>query len=456
MKQICLALLLCLLPIPSFAAAVTSLGETWNTTAGNKTVTATPAVNDLIVVIHGISNWASGDDSVITDDQGGTYAKFGTATAPLSTGGGTVGALWVSVRNQLVSSAVSTIYTATNTGDTGGGLTVLKVTSMTRTGVNAVLQNIGESTQTENPPSVAFAAATNTNNPIIVAVFGEDNPAALTAPTSFTERTDTGWATPTSGIEVATVDSGQTGTSYAWSGGALTDHNEVGIELNSDSTPQVFFDTFDSVSAGSNTTISGSITVNAGHSNGAVVLALYHGDAATASSITCNVGGSSATAVSGADSGSNTGRVLLFVRAIGTSSGATSYDCSWTTSVSSILTAVSVYNVAQGTPMTNGVNKGKDNGTPTLGITSTSNGMTISAVVDISGAIPVSTNQTLIDTDQAPASALGSGVDRATGTGSSITHTWTLTGANNNAMAGANLVLATAGVTRNSNFIFAR
>ena len=56
MKQICLALLLCLLPIPSFAAAVTSLGETWNTTAGNKTVTATPAVNDLIVVIHGISN----------------------------------------------------------------------------------------------------------------------------------------------------------------------------------------------------------------------------------------------------------------------------------------------------------------------------------------------------------------------------------------------------------------
>ena len=45
-------------------ATGTDAGGTWNTTAGNKTVIATPASNDLIVVVHGMSGWASADDSV--------------------------------------------------------------------------------------------------------------------------------------------------------------------------------------------------------------------------------------------------------------------------------------------------------------------------------------------------------------------------------------------------------
>lgn len=238
--RLALAFLLALLAGPAWAATGTDAGGTWNTTAGNKTVVATPAVSDLIVVVHGISTWASGDDSVITDNNAdglGTYTKFGTATAPLSTGGGTGGALWISVRNALVGSATSTTFTATNTGDTGGGLTVIRFSGMTRTGASAVRQNIGESTQTENPPQITFGAATLTANPIVLAVFGEDNPAAVTQPTGFTEADDTGWATPVSGIEVAWDDSGNTASNYAWSGGALTDHNEVGVELDTSTPP---------------------------------------------------------------------------------------------------------------------------------------------------------------------------------------------------------------------------
>lgn len=216
-------------------ATVSELGETWNTTAGAKTVTATPAVDDLIVVVHGMSDRVGGDTSVITDDQGGVYTQIGAN--PLSSGGGTAGALWISIRNSLVTAAVSTIYTCTNVGDTGGGLTVLKVTGMGKVGATAALQSIGESSQTENPPSIAFGAATKTEHPIILAVLGEDNPAALTAPTGFSETTDTGWATPTTGIEVCFVNSGQTASSYAWTGGALTDHNEVGVELDASGHP---------------------------------------------------------------------------------------------------------------------------------------------------------------------------------------------------------------------------
>ncbi len=218
-------------------AVGTHAGSTWNTTAGNKTVAATPAVNDLIVVIHGISNWASGDDSTITDnnaDGNGVYTKIGAS--PLSTGGGTAGALWISIRNSLIGSGTSTTFTATNTGDTGGGLTVMRFSGMTKTGATAAKQNVGESSQTENPPSITFGAATLTANPIVLGVFGEDNPAGVTPPTGFTEAVDTGWTIPTSGIEVCWDDAGNTASSYSWSGGALTDHNEVGVELDSSAT----------------------------------------------------------------------------------------------------------------------------------------------------------------------------------------------------------------------------
>ena len=210
-------------------------GSTWNTTAGNKAVTDVPAVNELIVVIHGMSGWASGDNSLITDNNAdglGTYSRLGTATAPLSTGGGTAGALWFSVRNALIGSATSTIFTAANTGDTGGGLTVLAFSGMTRTGLQAILQSVGESTQTENPPTITFATATLTGNPVILGVLGEDNPPALTSPTGFTEAIDTGWASPATGIQVCWDDAGNAATLFSWSAGALTDHNEIGVELD--------------------------------------------------------------------------------------------------------------------------------------------------------------------------------------------------------------------------------
>lgn len=221
-------------------ATGTDAGGTWNTTAGNKTVVATPAVNDLIVVVHGMSGWASGDNSTITDNNAdglGTYHRIGTATVPMSQGGGTGGALWISIRNALVGSGTSTTFTCTNTGDTGGGLTVLRFSGMTRVGSQAIKQSKGENTQTENPPTLTFNATTNTNNPIVLAVLGEDNPAGVTPPTGFTEADDTGWASPTTGIEVCWDDSGNTATLFSWSGGALTDHNEVGLELDTSAPP---------------------------------------------------------------------------------------------------------------------------------------------------------------------------------------------------------------------------
>lgn len=214
-------------------ATVTHAGSTWNSldSPSGRTVVATPAAGDLIVVLHGISAWASGDDSTISDNQSGTYTKIGTATAPLSSGGGTNLAWWISVRNESAT-AVSHTFSQTDSGGTGGGLTVYRIAGMSRYGSSAIKQTDGESTQTENPPSLTFAAATISGNPVILGVLGEDNPPALTPPTGFTEGNDQGWATPTSGVETCFINDGGGGTTFAWSAGALTDHNECGIELD--------------------------------------------------------------------------------------------------------------------------------------------------------------------------------------------------------------------------------
>lgn len=212
-------------------ATFTEAGETWNTTAGNKTVVATPASSDLIVVVGGASGMTGSDDVVISDDNSdglGAYVRIVRAT-----GGGTTGMIDIWVRSALVGSATSTTFTATNTGDTGGGLTVMRLSGMTWVGLGAIRQAVSESSGTEDPPSIAFGGATLTGNPILIAVLCEDNPAALTVPTSFNETTDTGYASPTTGIHVCFVNSGQTLSTYTYAaGGAATDHCEVAVELD--------------------------------------------------------------------------------------------------------------------------------------------------------------------------------------------------------------------------------
>lgn len=217
------------------AATVSELGETWNTTAGDQAVTATPAVDDLIVIIAGSSGMAGPDNISVADNQGGAYTQI-----VRSTGGGSQGMLDIWIRDTLVSAAVSTIYTATIGGNTGGGLTVLKVTGMTRTGADAAKQFCGESSQTESPVVCALGATPLAGNPLIAGVFGEDNPAALGAPNSggsaWTETTDTGYATPISGIWGGFLSAGEADDSVTWTSGDFTDHNEVMVELDTSET----------------------------------------------------------------------------------------------------------------------------------------------------------------------------------------------------------------------------
>lgn len=192
-------------------AAVTLLGSaTFDTASGTKTVTATPAVNDLIVIVTAHSGNTSA--ATPTDDQSGTYVEITSAVKATS-----ADTMRVFIRTALISSAVSTVFTHAPGTTTGGGLAVLKVTGMSRTGASAARQSAKEeNVGTAGTPAPVFSSAPLTGNPVIGAAFTRDNPTALTPRTSFTELVDTGYDNPASGLHVQSRDSGETATTQTW------------------------------------------------------------------------------------------------------------------------------------------------------------------------------------------------------------------------------------------------
>lgn len=214
-------------------ATVAHLGTaTWDTNAGAKTVTATPAVGDLIVVV---SSFTGVDTLSVTDnnpDGKGAYTKIG----PTRTGFSTAGNLSVWIRNAFVGSASSTIITTTPNGtSTGGGLDCFNVSGMLRAGGSAARQVAGQSTGTSGTtPAPALGKAVLTGNPVIGAVCNGTSPATMTprsAP-AYTEATDLGYATPTTGLETMFINSGETASTITWGSTSGSAFASVAVELD--------------------------------------------------------------------------------------------------------------------------------------------------------------------------------------------------------------------------------
>ena len=207
-------------------AAFVQAVRTWNTTAGNKTASITPAVNGLLVVICGSSGETT--DPTVTDNQGGTYTKI-----LISVRSGTGSAIWGYIRDSLVSSAVShTVTYAPGATDTGGGLEVLEFSGMSKTGAAAALQSAAHQNQASGTTlAPVFGATTLTTNPIVGAANQLAN-STFTPPASFTERGDTAYTTPNNNLETATVDSGQTLTTVTWGSASSGQCCALVIELD--------------------------------------------------------------------------------------------------------------------------------------------------------------------------------------------------------------------------------
>lgn len=215
-------------------AAITSLGSTWTTTAGSKTVTAVPAVDDLIVVVAASSGLAGGTTSV-SDDQGGTFTQVDSDR----TGFSTTGVLTVWVRDSLVASSVSTVYTAAQVGSSGGGLSVLAVSGMLAVGAAAVRSNGGQSTGgAGTTPAPVLNQTPLFSNPIITAVANGTNGGGTTARGGYADVAIAGYNTPATGLDLCSVEFGETTATITWGGTSATAFASVAIEL--DAPPPVY------------------------------------------------------------------------------------------------------------------------------------------------------------------------------------------------------------------------
>lgn len=211
-------------------AVLTLLGSTtFSTSSGTKTVTATPAVDDLIVIVCAHTGNTSAAAPTDNNSDGlGTYTLVGTQQSKNSSAD-TLG-IWV--RDALIGSASSTVFTHAPGSTTGGGLAVHKITGMSRAGSSAVKQSAGQSNQAASgTPTLSFGANLTAGNVFLGAVFNASNPAGMTPPTGCTERTDVGYNSPASGLETTSRDSVVAVSSVPW-GNTSSAFCSAGVELD--------------------------------------------------------------------------------------------------------------------------------------------------------------------------------------------------------------------------------
>lgn len=214
-------------------AAVTLLGGTFNTSAGVKTATLTPAVGDLIVIAishTGDSSWSNPTDN--NSDGLGTYTIIGSITSNVNDG---ISAIGLYVRDAAIGSASSTVFTAPSpAADTGGGIFVIKVTGMTRFGASAVRQYKYAKVLSGAPGQTGtWSSAKLTTNPVI-GVLGDTLGAAAGPTSGYIELYDSTQGTPFMRVEIQSRNSGDTSSTMNWTdvAGSTMTGEVLGIELD--------------------------------------------------------------------------------------------------------------------------------------------------------------------------------------------------------------------------------
>ena len=180
---------------------------------GNRTSTISAVAGDLLFVIV---KWSanSATNPTCTDDQSGTYSLVLTALDNAS-----ANIMAIFVRNQTVAStATITLAPVVGSGtNTAGEIVTLAYSNSLLFGSAAVRASGKQENQTTGVPTPALGSACWTGNPTFQVAGSSAASGTLTAVpnASWTERQDAQQSTPSTALEVATRDSGFTGTSAA-------------------------------------------------------------------------------------------------------------------------------------------------------------------------------------------------------------------------------------------------
>lgn len=189
----------------------------------------TPTAGELLVVCVSSSATAAAG-SVTASANGITFAKVQQGVY-----NGSFSSAYLFVANQLVpGSPVAMTVTFDCTGDaaTGAIVSTLALAGMTKVGTAAIKQSGKADNQSGGTPTVSLGGAVQSTNPILGCISGT---ALIAQPTGFTNRVGASYATPTTTIQVDTLDTGHSGSAVTWASAIANFWGAVAAEF--DSTP---------------------------------------------------------------------------------------------------------------------------------------------------------------------------------------------------------------------------
>lgn len=221
----------------------TSQFDTNGITTITNVVPITPNIGDLMLIMVGTTGQATpAVAATVTDncaDGLGTYTFVGSA---LRTASADVMAVYV--RNALVASASSTSGSADLGANNGAFLVLMSFAGITRFG-SAAIRTVGvtpqfarEQNQTTGAPQPVYSSITLTSNPQVTGIYTNGgNPPNISGPTNFVSRVNGGYNTPTSGLQIYTIDGGNTSTALNWAGSTGSAYCDFAVELDSSLDP---------------------------------------------------------------------------------------------------------------------------------------------------------------------------------------------------------------------------
>lgn len=216
--------------------AVTFAISTASTTGGTTDASGsfTPAAGDLLIVFV-VATGTVGAGTCTESLGETTFTKITSALKASS-----ADTLYLFISNQPLSTAGARTVTfgTGGGGSTGTVITVYRISGQSRFGASASRQTAVQSNQAAaGTPAPAFANACLTGNPTLGVVGNATNAATMTAPTNWTEDSDNGYATPTTGQESISRASGFTGTTVTWGSTSASAFGDIVVEIDSSSFP---------------------------------------------------------------------------------------------------------------------------------------------------------------------------------------------------------------------------
>ena len=212
----------------------TSFADGQTSGTSNRTVTGTPAVGDLWILLVSLSGNTSGTVTA-TDTNGGKYVAL-----PNALFGASANNLVVLVRTQFFANTTPTTVTVNSGSNTAGEIVVLAYQGLSFPGLNAVRNSGSQANQAASgTPAPLMGGSALVSNPILSVIANSSDPGGVTKPSGWTLQQDAGQNTPNTGITVATLDSGFSGTTVTWGGPSATGFASYAVELDASYEPVV-------------------------------------------------------------------------------------------------------------------------------------------------------------------------------------------------------------------------